>query len=187
MNHRMNPSPRIKFSPQREVELLVQIVSGLAASGHFTFSIDDFDADDLTDEPMSVLRTYARSSPSPDGTTRVTGEMLITDVAHAILDQLRQDVEERIENCPELYRDLAADQFPTEWTRVDRTDDESLTLSEWDALEASTRKQILEGLDRWRADDQRIEAIFADLKRSRASNNTLQCKPWSYQGLNLSR
>jgi hypothetical protein len=40
--------------------------------------------------------------------------MLITDVAEEILSQLRRDVEERVAESPELYRDLAADQFPTE-------------------------------------------------------------------------
>jgi hypothetical protein len=35
------------------------------------------------------------------------------------------------------------------------------------ALEAETRRQILERLDAWQADDRRIEGIFADLKRRR--------------------
>jgi hypothetical protein len=58
-------------------------------------------------------------------------------------------------------------------------DDEmpSLSLAEWDALVAQTSRKTLGRLDAWRAENQRIEAIFANLKRSRASNNTLQSKP----------
>jgi hypothetical protein len=104
---------RLRIEPREELALLTRIAAGLAASGCFIYSPDDFDADDLTDEPMSVLRTYARSSPGADGSTRVTGAMLITDVAHAILDQLRQDVEERVEDSPEMYRNLTAEQMPT--------------------------------------------------------------------------
>jgi hypothetical protein len=112
----MNAKPRfqLQISPQKELELLSTIASGLAASGCFIYSPDDFDANDLVDNPLAILRSYGKETPGPDGTTRITGEMLITDVAHAILDQLRQGVEARVEEFPELYRDLAADQMPTE-------------------------------------------------------------------------
>jgi hypothetical protein len=58
-------------------------------------------------------------------------------------------------------------------------DDEmpSLSLADWDALVAQTSRKIRSRLDAWRAENQRIEAILTNLKRSRASNNTLQCKP----------
>jgi hypothetical protein len=58
-------------------------------------------------------------------------------------------------------------------------DDEmpSRSLAEWDALMTETARGIRSRLDAWRADDQRIEAILTNLKRSRAINNTLQCKP----------
>jgi hypothetical protein len=44
----------------------------------------------------------------------------------------------------------------------------SCTESEWDALMAQTARRIIARLDAWRAENQRIEAIFADLKRHRA-------------------
>jgi hypothetical protein len=68
-------------------------------------------------------------------------------------------------------------------------DDEmpSLSLAEWDALVAQTSRKIRSRLDAWRADDQRIERIFAEFKRRPAGINTQQCKPFSYHGLNKSR
>jgi hypothetical protein len=53
----------------------------------------------------------------------------------------------------------------------------SLALPEWNALVAKTSRELLERLDRWKNDDQRIERIFAELKRRPAGNNTSQCKP----------
>jgi hypothetical protein len=112
----MNAKPRfqLQISPQKELELLSTIASGLAASGCFIYSPDDFDADDLADNPLAILRTYGKETPGPDGTTRITGKMLITMVAEEIVDQLRQDVEEHVEDSPEMYRNLAAEQMPTE-------------------------------------------------------------------------
>jgi hypothetical protein len=112
----MNTQPRfrLRLNPEKELELLTRIAAGLAASGCFIYSPDDFDADNPLDNPVAIIRSYGRSSPGPDGTTRITGAMLITDVAEEILSQLRRDVEERVAESPELYRDLAADQFPTE-------------------------------------------------------------------------
>jgi hypothetical protein len=47
--------------------------------------------------------------------------------------------------------------------------DPSCSLDEWEILEASTRKQILERLDRWKNENQRIAAIFANRKRRRTT------------------
>ena len=112
----MNAKPRfqLQISPQKELELLSTIASGLAASGCFIYSPDDFDADDLVDNPLAILRSYGKETPGPDGTTRITGAMLITDVAHAILDQLRRDIEEHVEDSPEMYRGLSVDEMPIE-------------------------------------------------------------------------
>jgi hypothetical protein len=41
----------------------------------------------------------------------------------------------------------------------------SCTPAEFHALEAATRQEFLVKLDRWRNEDQRIERIFANLKR----------------------
>jgi hypothetical protein len=41
----------------------------------------------------------------------------------------------------------------------------STTLAEWDALMTETARGIRSRLDAWRADDQRIERIFAEFKR----------------------
>jgi hypothetical protein len=38
------------------------------------------------------------------------------------------------------------------------------SLAEYAALEAQTRKELLRRLDAWRAEDQRIEQIFAEIK-----------------------
>jgi hypothetical protein len=43
----------------------------------------------------------------------------------------------------------------------------SCSPAEYQALETATRRQILEHLDAWQAEDRRIEGIFADLKRRR--------------------
>jgi hypothetical protein len=111
----MNAKPRfqLQISPQKELELLSTIASGLAASGCFIYSPDDFDADDLVDNPLAILRTYGKETPGPDGTTRVTGAILLADTARVILNQLRVDVEQRLLDSPELYRNLAAEQMPT--------------------------------------------------------------------------
>jgi hypothetical protein len=45
----------------------------------------------------------------------------------------------------------------------------SCSPAEYQALVTTTHKQILARLDAWRAEDQRIEGIFADLKRRRAA------------------
>jgi hypothetical protein len=45
----------------------------------------------------------------------------------------------------------------------------SLTLSEWNVILARTARELLSGLDRWRDDDHRIAAIFANLKRRPAA------------------
>jgi hypothetical protein len=41
------------------------------------------------------------------------------------------------------------------------------SLAEYAALEAQTRKELLRRLDAWRAEDQRIERIFAEIKQRR--------------------
>jgi hypothetical protein len=41
------------------------------------------------------------------------------------------------------------------------------SLAEYAALEAATRTEILVRLDAWRAEDQRIERIFAEIKQRR--------------------
>jgi hypothetical protein len=112
----MNAKPRfqLQISPQKELELLNTIASGLAASGCFIYSPDDFDANDLADNPLAILRTYGKETPGPDGTTRITGAMLLLDVAEEIFSQLRRDVEQRVEDSPELYSDVAVDELPTE-------------------------------------------------------------------------
>jgi hypothetical protein len=51
-------------------------------------------------------------------------------------------------------------------TTTKKNDDESISLDEWEMLEAATRKQILGRLDAWRADDARREAFL--LARIRA-------------------
>jgi hypothetical protein len=110
----MNAKPiQLQISPQKELELLSTIASGLAASGCFIYSPDDFDADDLADNPLAILRTYGKETPGPDGTTRITGAVLLTDTAREILSRLRRDVEEHFEDSPEMYRNLAAEQMPT--------------------------------------------------------------------------
>jgi hypothetical protein len=46
------------------------------------------------------------------------------------------------------------------------------TESEWDALMAQTARSIIARLDTWRTENQRIEAIFANLKRRRTTKTT---------------
>jgi hypothetical protein len=104
---------KLRLNPQEELSLLTRIASGLAASGCFILSPEDFDADNPLDNPVAIIRSYGRSSPGPDGTTRITGAMLITDVAEEILSQLRQGVEARVAECPESYHGLAVDETAT--------------------------------------------------------------------------
>ena len=112
----MNAKPRfqLQISPQKELELLNTIASGLAASGCFIYSPDDFDANDLVDNPLAILRTYGKETPGPDGTTRITGAVLLTDTAREILSRLRRDIEEHVEDSPRDVLYLAADEMPTE-------------------------------------------------------------------------
>ena len=50
-------------------------------------------------------------------------------------------------------------------------DDEmpSCSIDEWNVILARTARELLSGLDRWKNENQRIEAIFADLKRRRTT------------------
>jgi hypothetical protein len=111
----MNTQPgfQLRISPEKELKLLTRIAAGLAASGHFTYPPETF-PEEIPADALDVLRTYAIETPGPDGTTRITGPVLLTDTAREILSRLRRDVEEHVEDCPELYRDLAAEQMPTE-------------------------------------------------------------------------
>jgi hypothetical protein len=104
---------KLRLEPRKELALLCQIAAGLAASGHFTYAPETLPKRDPADA-LDVLRTYALETPGPDGTMRITGAVLLTDTAREILSRLRRDVEEHVEDSPEMYRDLAADQLPAE-------------------------------------------------------------------------
>jgi hypothetical protein len=45
----------------------------------------------------------------------------------------------------------------------------SCPQSEWDVLMAQTAREIRSRLDAWRAEDERIKAIFANLKRRQST------------------
>jgi hypothetical protein len=82
----MNTQPRfqLRISPEKELKLLTRIAAGLAASGHFTYPPETF-PEEIPADALDVLRTYAIETPGPDGTTRITGAVLLTDTAREIL------------------------------------------------------------------------------------------------------
>jgi hypothetical protein len=45
----------------------------------------------------------------------------------------------------------------------------SCSIDEWNVILARTARELLSGLDRWRDDDHRIAATFANLKRRPAA------------------
>lgn len=106
----MNTKARyqLRLSPEKELELRATIVSGLLASGQFTYPPEQTEP---ADSALSVLRAYELITPGPDGTQKVTGAMLVTAVAYEIVCQLREDVESELDD-PDRYTGLSA-QMPT--------------------------------------------------------------------------
>lgn len=109
----MNTEPKfqLRLSHEKELELRTTIVSGLLASGQFTYPPEDFGSAGPGD-PLNVLLPYSVVTPGPDDTEIVTGRMLVSAVANEILCQLRRDVEKHASENPESYASLA-DQLPT--------------------------------------------------------------------------
>jgi hypothetical protein len=100
----MNPTHqyRLTLPPREELAHLVRIVAGLAASGQFTYPSEDFGSEGPEDV-LAVLRAYSIETAGYDGTTKTTGGMLVTHVAHEILSQLRRDVAQRVDEFPDRY------------------------------------------------------------------------------------
>jgi hypothetical protein len=85
-------SYELQFSPEKTVELLTQIVSGLLASGHFTYPPDSLDEDSVPGQEQVIRGRRLNDAGQPRYHSAVVEAA--TDIFHSIRMDVFKDVTE---------------------------------------------------------------------------------------------
>ena len=96
---------QLRLSPETELHYMVTIASGLASNPRL-----------VTYEPHAVADP-AEQLPGLahlNGADKLQGAALVAQVAFQVFNELRTRVESSVDNHPERYTGLSADQMPTE-------------------------------------------------------------------------